>query len=507
MLWVNFSNEGGAWQRIFDFGTDQTNYIYVCPRTGVDGPMHTSMTTPEGKFANFDANSKTLASGWHHLAVIIEPDNLQLYLDSEVVGKTSGLYALSDLGVTTNNWLGRSQYPADAFFKGSMDDLRIYDYAMSQAEVTAVYAGEEEQPTEKEAWAIDVSEDEYAPREFEPEKEDQYYVPLRTEHDPKKEQLLRLEALDIACRVLSGSKLPEQSQTWFERGNIYANLHGWDKAVADYTKAIEFDPNNAHYWHMRGVCYLQLGEPSKAVADYTKAIELDPDGERGHYWSQRARAYQQLAQYEKAHSDFTKAIELNPNNANVHYRRALAHLGMGDTEGYRNRCVQMLEHFGQTADVAAAHWVAWTCALAIDAAEDFNHVVELAEFAVEEGKTDQNLTTLGAVLYWAGRLDEAVQKLSGLASEWEQGKELPTHSSPAYTWFFLAMAHHQLGHANESQRYFELALERAEQEMTGDALWNRKLTLQLLRAEVESLLGVSQEILPNEKEVGAQEEK
>jgi WD40 repeat protein/serine/threonine protein kinase len=402
MLWVNFSNEGGAWQRIFDFGTDQTNYIYVCPRTGVDGPMHTSMTTPEGKFANFDANSGTLASGWHHLAVIIEPDNLQLYLDGEVVGKTSGLYALSDLGVTTNNWLGRWQYPADAFFKGTMDDLRIYDYAMSQAEVTAVYAGEEEQPAEKEAWAIDVSKDEDAPPEFEPEQEDQYYVPLEAEKAPSVPDQLSIEELKILRRVLKGSELSKH--------------------------------------------------------------------------------------------DF--------------YIFALADLHVGDIDGYRERCTECLQQFEETDDPGVCHWVAWSCVLAPNAVKDFNRVVELAECAVVKGsKTDQNLTALGAVLYRAGRFEEAVRKLSDLATEWEQGKELPTQTSPAYTWFFLAMAHHQLGNADQSQRYFELAADRAEQEMAGAAGWNRKLTLQLLQSEAQSLLGVSQKISPDEKEVMAEEEK
>ena len=300
---------------------------------------------------------------------------------------------------------------------------------------------------------------------------------------------------------------PYKPHFWHRRGRSYLSLGEPNKAVADYTKAIELGPKHAHYWHMRGLSYLRLGEPNKAVADYTTAIDLDPEGERGHYWSQRGSAYGQLAQYEKAHSDFTKAIELDPNNAYTPYMRALMYLGMSDAEGYCKRCAQMLDHFGQTEDAAAAHWVAWTCALASDAVEDFSGVIELAELAVEKGKTDQNLTTLGAVLYRAGRFDEAVQKLSDLATEWEQGKQLPTLMSPAYTWFLLAMAHHRLGSADESQRYFELANERAEQEMAGSAGWNRKLTLQLLRAEAQSLLGVSQKISPNEEEVMPEQDK
>ncbi len=40
-----------------------------------------------------------------------------------------------DLGVTNQNWIGRSQFTADAFFNGAADDFRIYNRAMSAAEV------------------------------------------------------------------------------------------------------------------------------------------------------------------------------------------------------------------------------------------------------------------------------------------------------------------------------------------------------------------------------------
>ena len=40
-----------------------------------------------------------------------------------------------DMGLTTQNWLGRSQYIADAFFSGMIDDFRIYETALSAAEV------------------------------------------------------------------------------------------------------------------------------------------------------------------------------------------------------------------------------------------------------------------------------------------------------------------------------------------------------------------------------------
>jgi len=74
----------------------------------------------------------TLASGWHHVAVTIEADinTVNLYLDGVVVASNVAVTLTpSDLGDTTNNWLGRSQYSADAYFDGCLDDFRIYDYA------------------------------------------------------------------------------------------------------------------------------------------------------------------------------------------------------------------------------------------------------------------------------------------------------------------------------------------------------------------------------------------
>ena len=137
--------------------------------------------------------------------------------------------------------------------------------------------------------------------------------------------------------------------------------------------------------------------------------------------------------------------------------------------------------------------MAWTCALAADAVEDFNGVIELARLAVEKsGETHQNRNTLGAILYRAGKFDEAVQVLGDLATQWEQAGQ-STLTSPAYTWFFLAMVHHQQGHTEEAQQCLEKARTQAEEEMmAGNVQWNRQLTLQLLQSEATQLLGIPQ---------------
>jgi Concanavalin A-like lectin/glucanases superfamily len=50
----------------------------------------------------------------------------------------------TDIGATTNNWLGRSQFSGasgnDPCFNGYLDDFRVYRRALSQAEISAMFA-------------------------------------------------------------------------------------------------------------------------------------------------------------------------------------------------------------------------------------------------------------------------------------------------------------------------------------------------------------------------------
>jgi len=71
--------------------------------------------------------------------------------------------------------------------------------------------------------------------------------------------------------------------------------------------------------------------------------------------------------------------------------------------------------------------------------------------------------------------------------------------SPAYTWFFLAMAHHRLGHTAEAKKWLDKAAQWTDmvnRELQAGILprhqspWQRRLAFRLLREEAERLLGV-----------------
>ena len=78
-----------------------------------------------------------LAVGWHHVAVAIDSQakTITLYVDGERIASGATAVLPKDLGKTTQNWIGRSQYAPTRYFLGSIDDFRIYNRALSPAEV------------------------------------------------------------------------------------------------------------------------------------------------------------------------------------------------------------------------------------------------------------------------------------------------------------------------------------------------------------------------------------
>ena len=132
--------------------------------------------------------------------------------------------------------------------------------------------------------------------------------------------------------------------------------------------------------------------------------------------------------------------------------------------------------------------------MAPDAVDDYAPVVRLAEQAVEaKPNSDDYLKTLGGIFYRAGRFEEAVERLTE-ANNLIEDPDTESNSSPAYTWYFLAMAHQKLGHEADAKTWLDKANEWTDKVLaehedgTSPVSWNRRLTLKLLRDEAEAAI-------------------
>jgi hypothetical protein len=140
-LWV-YWNASATNARVFDFGSSDIGYMALIPRDG--GGVLRFMITGTTYFGeqNISASSALPTGRWVHLAVTLSGTHGTLYVDGAIAGSSDAiLLAPFQLGSTAQNWLGRSQYAADPFFSGRMQDLRLYSGALSAQQVAALAAG------------------------------------------------------------------------------------------------------------------------------------------------------------------------------------------------------------------------------------------------------------------------------------------------------------------------------------------------------------------------------
>ena len=86
--------------------------------------------------------SSTIGSGsldknWHHVVVVFESNRTTLYVDGEKKQSVASSASLSSiLGYNSTLLIGRANWNDGEFYHGYLDDFKIYNYAMSESEVT-----------------------------------------------------------------------------------------------------------------------------------------------------------------------------------------------------------------------------------------------------------------------------------------------------------------------------------------------------------------------------------
>ena len=129
--WVK-SSSTTAWQRIFDFGNGEDEYLFLTPTNG--SKMRFEIKK-DGGTQGLNATT-TLGTGtWKHVAVTIGADEVAIYIDGVKNASTTSITLRPSDIAPAMNFLGRSQFDADPAFKGMMSDVRLYNYALSADEV------------------------------------------------------------------------------------------------------------------------------------------------------------------------------------------------------------------------------------------------------------------------------------------------------------------------------------------------------------------------------------
>jgi Flp pilus assembly protein TadD len=318
---------------------------------------------------------------------------------------------------------------------------------------------------------------------------------------------------------------PDQPRLWLARGRRYAELKRWTEADADLAKVVDLKRDDPQIWAERGRFYAEHRQFHKAAADFNKALDLLGDGENfgnpwfvdragvddelarwddvfaqvaeqrpndWHVWAARFRRFTSRGQWKLAVDVLDKIKELAPHRYESWYFEAPLRLEIGDVEGYRRACRDMLEKYGQTDNPTLALHIARTCLLAPDAAPDLKPVVQLAERAVtatENNPAYRDFLLIRALAdYRSGDYARAVDRIASLAPN-------PTDwATDAGAYLVAAQANQRLGRADAAKQELAQAeaimdrfpkIERGQQ--LGDN-WYACLSCQIAHREAKALI-------------------
>jgi tetratricopeptide (TPR) repeat protein len=284
---------------------------------------------------------------------------------------------------------------------------------------------------------------------------------------------------------------PDHRNSLFFLGvRLFNDKNRWQEAIAYLTGSIALGPDSATAHRIRAECYMEHGQRDEAIEDWRHGIRLNPGN--ANVLAELGLLLGRLGKRDEAIAALRQAVSIEPGRAGEHFQlgNLLAMKGEeGEATASYFKAIENWDASPSLCNSAACNnnlaWMSACHALKLhDRAQTvalIRSAVELARRAVELAPTDGPCrSTLGCVQYLAGDWSAAVGTL-GKSMELNNG-------GTAYDYFFLAMAHWRLGHADEALAWYDKAVVWMEKHEPH--AWD----LKLCRAEAEALLGLS--VLP-----------
>ena len=285
------------------------------------------------------------------------------------------------------------------------------------------------------------------------------------------------EEWTLTAQTLSGGRISDNGTFLpMDRGQFQDAWHNLRATVP--AEALPVSVDQSLTWHRsQGQTCLADRHWSGAVFQLSQAIALRAD--QGTLYVDRARAHAELGHWKEAEADLAKAVELAPDEFNLWHDRALLQLALGQRAAYAETCKVVLERFGKNAGADRANQIARLCVLAPEGMVDQPRLLALAKAPEQEG-VPVSFYPLGAALYRAARLDEAVERLNTVLQ--------PQRKNSPRTLLFLALAHQGKQEAAQARRCLAEAVQELDQRAPGNSSWQERIDVKVLREEAERMI-------------------
>jgi len=313
---------------------------------------------------------------------------------------------------------------------------------------------------------------------------------------------------------------PDDADALIDRGGMRLRAFKWPEAIADLERGLRLRPDDPDAPFLLADAYLQTDNLPAGRAMLDQQVARAPDDGDARLW--RGLVALRLGKFQVAADDLTRVLAADSDQTVARSRRERAWLGLGRLQdaladldalvGSRPQDVTLYEERGALHDRLGHHDearadreraaklpqpgsmelnnTAWELATGEAHLRDPERAVSLARKAVARAP-DQPvcLNTLGVALYRAGQYPEAITTL-------EKSLAAGKGQTDAFDLFFLAMAHHRLGHTVQARDTFDRAVRWwREQKQLPDQY---AIELAGFRAEAEAVLAGPGGALPDD---------
>jgi tetratricopeptide (TPR) repeat protein len=215
---------------------------------------------------------------------------------------------------------------------------------------------------------------------------------------------------------------PTYQLAYSYRGFAWREKGDYDKAIEDYSEALRLDPKDAHAFHGRGWLWERKKDLDKAIADYDEAIRLDPSASAYH---NRGLAWGAKGERDKAIADLSKAVELDPKRARVYGDRGYQWSRKKEND---KAIADYTENINRAAtDLYAYQGRGWVWMAKKDYDKAIADYDEILKF---DPKFLHAYSLRGRAQYLAKRYDDAL-------ASWQEALKI----DPDYSWATMRWAH------------------------------------------------------------------
>ncbi|MDA1017437.1 MAG: tetratricopeptide repeat protein, partial [Planctomycetota bacterium] len=199
------------------------------------------------------------------------------------------------------------------------------------------------------------------------------------------------------------------SRNYFERGAAHVSLEQYDKAIADFSRAIQLDPGNLPAVNDRGTTYRRIGHQAKAKVDFDTVIARGVRHPAA--YTNRGQIWLDLGNVEQAMVDLHVALELDQRFAPAWEASGSAREAMGHIP-------KALDNYRVAVEIDPSFALAWNnraWLLATTADGSLRNGRQAVEYATKAceltgyAKADV-LDTLAAAYAENGQFDQAVRR-------------------------------------------------------------------------------------------------